>query len=173
MMKNMRAILKRCRADAGFTLIEVLIAMTILSIGILGIAGLAGTAVKTSGYSQAVTQATNLAQDRIEALLSVDFLNIHTTDNTAARTDLRRTCVQTDATVSRPVYTCTPTNATIDVGTMPFTWSYTVTLIDLDNNGTANHIADGLKRVDVTISWTDVLWHTTKSLTFVTLRSRG
>ena len=34
----------RWRTEDGFTLIEVVIAMTILSIGILGIAGLAGTA---------------------------------------------------------------------------------------------------------------------------------
>ena len=49
----------------GFTLIEVLIAMTILSIGILGVAGLAGTVIRSSGYSQALTQATNIAQEKL------------------------------------------------------------------------------------------------------------
>lgn len=159
--------------EKGFTLIEVLIAMTILSIGILGIAGLAGTAVKSSGYSQALTQATNLAQERVEALLSVDFLNLQASDATTLRTDLRRACVQTGATASRPVWTCTPTTSTITVGNTPYAWTYTVTYVDLDNNGTAVHTSDALKRIDLTVSWTDPLWNTQKSVTVVTLRTRG
>lgn len=158
-------------AERGFTIIEVLLAMTILSIGILGIAGLAGTAVKTSGYSQSLTQATNLAQERIEALLSVDYSNIQATDTTTTRTDLQRNCSQTVVSASRPVYTCTPTSA-LSVGGKPFGWSYTVTYIDLDGNGTASATADGLKRVDVTVSWTDALWKTTKSVTVAAMRSR-
>lgn len=151
----------------GFTLIEVLIALTILSIGILGIAGLAGTVVKSSGYSKSVTQATNIAQDKIESLLSVDFDNLQSTDTTTARTDLRRTCVQTDATLARPVYTCTPSSTIMKDG-RTYTWSYTVTLIDLDGSGNAS--ADGLKMLDVTVSWVDTGWGT-RSLTLTTLRS--
>lgn len=147
--------------------------MTILSIGILGIAGLAGTAIRTSGYSQALTKATNLAQGRIEALMSVNYLNLQSSDSLTPRTDLRRTCTGPTGPVSRPVYTCTPTTSTITVGNIPFTWSYTVTYIDLDGNGTANQFTDGLKRVDLTVLWTDVLWHTTKNLTVVTLRTKG
>ena len=55
-------------SQKGFTLIEVLVAISILTIGILGIAGLMGTAVKSSSFSQTMTQATNPAEDRIEAL---------------------------------------------------------------------------------------------------------
>ncbi|MBI2412204.1 MAG: type IV pilus modification protein PilV [Deltaproteobacteria bacterium] len=152
----------------GFTLVEVLIAVTILSIGILGIAGLAGTVVKSSSYSKSVTQATNIAQDKIESLLSVDFDNLQSTDTTTARTDLRRTCVQTDATLARPVYTCTP-SSTITKDGRTYTWAYTVTLIDLDASGNAS--ADGLKRLDVTVSWMDAVWNSTRSLTLTTLRS--
>lgn len=157
----------------GFTLVEVLIAMTILSIGILGIAGLAGTAVKSSSYSQAITQANNLAQEKIETLLGVDFNNLHSTDTTATRADLRRTCVQTDMTVSRPVFSCTPTNPTVMLGEKPFTWAYTVTFIDLNGDGTANANSDGLKRLDITVTWTDALWKTSKSMSVVTLRTKG
>lgn len=157
----------------GFTLIEVLIAMTILSIGILGVAGLAGTVIRSSGYSQALTQATNIAQEKLEALVSVDFSNIQATDTATARTDLRRTCTQTDFTASKPVYTCVPTTSTVTVGGKPYTWGYTVSYVDLDASGTASESSDGLKRIDLTVSWTDAVWRTTKSITAVTMRTRG
>lgn len=159
-------------ANRGFTLLEILISLTILAVGILGIAGLAGTAIKSSGYSQAVTQATNISQKMIESLQSVDFDNLQASDNLTSRTELRRTCVQTDMSLSRPVYTCTPTLTVSNEGKI-YTWTYTVTYIDLDNNGTANPNADGLKRIDVTVSWSDPLWHTTKSLSVATLRTNG
>ena len=158
--------------DKGFSLIEVLIAMTLLAVGILGIGGLAGTAIRTSGYSQAITQANNLAQDRIESLMSVDFDNLQATDTTTSRTDLRRTCTQTDASASRPVYTCTPTTTALTLGNKTYNWSYTVTFLDLNGDGTAN-TSDGLKRIDVTLTWTDALWHNTRSMTVATLRHRG
>ena len=159
--------------DRGFTILEVLIAMTLLSIAILGIAGLAGTAIRSSGYSQAITQANNLAQDRIEALQSVDFSNFQATDTATARTDLRRTCTGPTGPASRPVYSCTPSSPTLALGTKNYTWSYTVTYIDLNGNGAANPNIDNTKRLDVTISWTDPMWHTQKSLSVVTIRSRG
>ena len=166
-------MLMKSTAQKGFTLLEVLIAMTILSVGILGIAGLAGTAVKTSGHSQAMSQANNLAQKRLEALLSVDFLNLEVDDSTTPITELRRDCTQTDATASRPVFSCAPTNATETIGNRSFNWAYTVTYIDVNANGVANPNQDGLKRVDLTVSWTDILWKTTKSVTVTTMRSRS
>ncbi len=159
-------------ADKGFTLVEVLIAMTILSIGILGVAGLAGTAMKSSGYSQAVTQANNLAQLKTEELLSVDYRNLHLSDTTGILS-LRRSCSLSDATVSRPVYTCTPSDPEITLDNREFNWSYTVAFIDLDGNGTADPNKDKLKRLDVTITWTDTLWRSTKSVILTTMRTRG
>jgi len=157
----------------GFTLVEVLVAMSILAVGILGITGLAGNAIRSSGYSQAITQANNLAQDRIESLQSIPFNNIESSDSTTSRTDLRRSCAQTVTTASRPVYTCTPTTAAITLNNQDFNWSYTVTHIDLDGNGTAAPGIDGLKRLDVTISWVDTLWQNTRSITVATLRNAG
>lgn len=158
--------------DKGFTLVEVLVAMTILSIGILGIAGLAGTAVKTSSYSQAVTQANNLAQLKTEELLSVDYRNLHVTDTTGLDS-LRRGCSLSVSSVSRPVYACTPTDPEITLDGRTFNWSYTVAFIDLDGSGAAEPNKDKLKRLDVTVTWTDMLWRSTKSLTLTTMRTRG
>lgn len=166
-----RFILKRTAGrQKGFTLIEVLVAISILTIGILGIAGLMGTAVKSSSFSQTMTQATNLAEDRIEALQEIDFNNIQSTD-LVGRAELQRNCTQTSALVSRPVYTCVPIN-TVTYDNKVYTWTYTVTYIDLDNSGVANPGSDGLKRLDVTVTWTDV-WNNPKTTTLTTLRTRG
>ena len=48
-----------------------------------------------------------------------------------------------------------------------------MTYIDVNANGVANPNQDGLKRVDLTVSWTDLLWKTTKSVTVTTMRSRS
>ncbi len=158
-------------ADKGFTLVEVLIALTILSIGILGIAGLAGTALRSSSYSRSITQATNFAQERLEGLMGVDYNNIQA--SSAAAGDFQRNCTGPVGPANAPKYTCTPAAPTKTIGSTNYTWSYTVTYVDLDGNGTAVPNTDGLKRVDLTVSWTDKLWHAQKSVNFVTLRTRG
>ena len=52
----------------GFTLIEVLVGLVILAIGLLGIAGMQVTSVKGNYFSNNLTQANYVAQDRIEFL---------------------------------------------------------------------------------------------------------
>jgi type IV pilus assembly protein PilV len=54
--------------EKGFTLIEVMISMVILAIGILGLAPLMVLSIYSNTYSQDLTQATAIAQDRIEQL---------------------------------------------------------------------------------------------------------
>ncbi|MEE8575554.1 MAG: type IV pilus modification protein PilV [Thermodesulfobacteriota bacterium] len=166
-MKRIKDITCRIRlgAERGFTLLEILISMAILSFGLLGIAGLATTSIQVSAHARALTQATNLARDRAESLLSVDYDNLYLSDSTTGRTDLRRTCSQTDNTAARPVYTCVPTTTTITVDNAIYTWGYTVTHIDLDGSGAINVRKDKLSRIDVTVSWPDAVFHTTKSVT--------
>lgn len=54
--------------DAGFTLVELLIAMTILSVALLGIAGMFPAAHQHLRMGSDVTKATALAQQMIETL---------------------------------------------------------------------------------------------------------
>jgi type IV pilus assembly protein PilV len=57
----------------AFSLIEVLIALTILVIGLLAIASLQVTSVRGNFFSNNLMQATYVAQDRLEYLKSLPF----------------------------------------------------------------------------------------------------
>ena len=61
--------------NSGFTLIEVLIAMTILSIGLLGTAALITSVIRGNQVSNRVTTATTLAQDKMEDIKRLGYLN--------------------------------------------------------------------------------------------------
>ncbi len=57
----------------GFTLIEVLAALTILAFGLLAIGSLQITSVRGNFFSNNVTRATVLAQDRLEQLRNLPW----------------------------------------------------------------------------------------------------
>jgi prepilin-type N-terminal cleavage/methylation domain-containing protein len=59
---------KRRKREEGFTLIEVMIAMVLTAIAIMGIIALYVTETKASGFSRHSTEASVLAQDRLEKL---------------------------------------------------------------------------------------------------------
>jgi prepilin-type N-terminal cleavage/methylation domain-containing protein len=59
--------------DRGFTLIEVLIAMAIFSIGILGVAGMQVSAINGNGTARRSTEACAWATDQIEKLMSLPY----------------------------------------------------------------------------------------------------
>jgi type IV pilus modification protein PilV len=60
---------RRSRDEGGFTLIEVIIAMTILVVVILAMATAAGQFVRMTAQSEAQTVATQLAEERFATML--------------------------------------------------------------------------------------------------------
>lgn len=62
--------------ESGLTLLEVLVALTILSIGLLGIALLQITAVRGNTSANVSALATRYAQDRLETFRKEAFGNI-------------------------------------------------------------------------------------------------
>jgi type IV pilus assembly protein PilV len=54
--------------EKGFSLIEVLIGLIILAIGILAVAGMQITSIVGTSFSSNLTQASVIAQDRLEFL---------------------------------------------------------------------------------------------------------
>ena len=54
--------------EGGFTLIEVMIAMVLTALAIMGIIALYITETKASGFSRHTTEASVLAEDKVEKL---------------------------------------------------------------------------------------------------------
>lgn len=63
--------------NRGFSLIELLIAITILAVGLLAVAGLQTSAIKGNFHAITITEATSLAEDRIEAIRNMDYADIN------------------------------------------------------------------------------------------------
>lgn len=63
---------KFLRKQTGFTLLELLIALTILAIGLLGLAGFHVAAIRANMSGFKISTATAIAQERIEELKALD-----------------------------------------------------------------------------------------------------
>jgi len=66
----------------GFTLIEVLVAMVILSIGLLGTAALITGIIRGNKVSNRISTATTCAQDKMEEIKMLGYSGMPTSDTT-------------------------------------------------------------------------------------------
>ena len=69
-MRDTRPSLRR-RGQAGFTLVEVMVALLITVIAVIGILALYLVETRASGYSRHQTEASVLAQDKMELLRTI------------------------------------------------------------------------------------------------------
>lgn len=58
----------KCRCQGGFTLLEVMIALAVVSVALTALLGLANRTISTNDRLQKLTQATLLAQTRMTEL---------------------------------------------------------------------------------------------------------
>ncbi|OIO54009.1 MAG: hypothetical protein AUJ55_12675 [Proteobacteria bacterium CG1_02_64_396] len=68
---NMRSQHSSSNSAAGFTLIEMLVAMVIVAIGMLGMAGMMASVARASVFSKQMTNAATMANDKMEEAISV------------------------------------------------------------------------------------------------------
>lgn len=70
---------RRGERRAGFSMLEVMIALAILATGMLGMLTMQIEAMKGGRIGRHVTQAANIAQDRLELLHNVPWANVPAT----------------------------------------------------------------------------------------------
>jgi prepilin-type N-terminal cleavage/methylation domain-containing protein len=74
--------LKPLMKSAGFSLIEILIALVILSISLLGLAGLMATASQNTSFGGHIMEAATFAQDRLEEVRVIPWGSVATGNDT-------------------------------------------------------------------------------------------
>ncbi len=122
------------RRSAGFSMIELLVALLVLSIGLLGVAALMATSMRNSQSANHRTQATNLAYEITDAIRA-NLINAGQYHSTAY-TDPATACTL----ASRPA-------GTYDATTAPHTLDMTRWARDL-----CYQLPNGRGRVQVTAS---------------------
>lgn len=76
--------MKKLRVENGFTLIEVMVSIVILAIGLLGLAPMMAISITGNAFANEATEATVLAQDKIEELKNMTaFASIPLSDSVA------------------------------------------------------------------------------------------
>lgn len=68
--------MKQSRSDTGFTLIEVMISIVVLSIAVLGFSAMTLGTIRGLSFSDRMTTATTLAQTQMEALNNAPYDNV-------------------------------------------------------------------------------------------------
>jgi type IV pilus assembly protein PilV len=65
--------IKTIRKDQGFTLIEVLIAITIFAVGLLAVAAMQTSAITVNSTAGQITTRMTWAQDKLEELMALPY----------------------------------------------------------------------------------------------------
>lgn len=86
-MKKITSLHNITGRNHGFTLIEVIVAILLLTVALLGLVSLTTMAIKGNAFNKTSSTATTLAKDKMEELKSMAYTAIPagpTTDNWAA-----------------------------------------------------------------------------------------
>lgn len=93
----------------GYTIIEVMFALSIFAIGILAVSGLSISAVGSNASARLITDATVLAEDRLERLAVLPFDNIQNGQATEGPYQISWTVVADEITTNTKSITVTVT----------------------------------------------------------------
>ena len=74
---------RKRRREEGFTLVEIMAAIAILSFGILAVASMQTNAIRSNYRGYLLTEATTLAQDRLEYLRTQPYVDLVEGDDQA------------------------------------------------------------------------------------------
>jgi prepilin-type N-terminal cleavage/methylation domain-containing protein len=165
-MRISPAFAARARAQAGFSLIEVLIAMTLLLTAVLGLISLTDSAARTSTATKAREGAVSLGREIVEDAGGIAYSQLSPTMLVPTLQALPGLASQSGAgswTVTRRdsggapgfPYTIDATMCSIDDASDGYGSRSGVTWCDTPPaGGTADSQPEDFKRVSVTVSWT-------------------
>lgn len=85
----------------GFSLLELIIALGILSFGFLSLSSLSISTMKANSYSRNKTAALQLAQEKIESLKALSFSELNGEMETGLRTGTLGTLFQRETIVQK------------------------------------------------------------------------
>jgi type IV pilus assembly protein PilV len=71
--KNLVTSIKTLKREGGFTLIEVLIALTIFAVGLLAIAAMQTSAIQMNSTAGRLTDVSTWGMDQLESLMSLPY----------------------------------------------------------------------------------------------------
>ena len=121
--------------ESGFTLVEMLIAILLMTIGLLAVLTTQDVAIKANSISNRLTVATSLAQEALEDILSWQSTDPKITTNN-----------------TNVVYMWPPNSSATSIsvpGAGSYSATYTTTV------GPVSGVPDGITRVDVTVTGYD------------------
>ena len=140
---------KRTRRRGG-TLTELMVAVAILSVGVLGLFGAFKYIARSTLISRATSMATNLGQERIESLKNLSYYSLQLT--TTSATDASVTPAILYDTVNYPP-------ETIAIGGITFTRYTYVGMAEMSGSDistvTFTYPDTGLKHITVNVVWSE------------------
>ena len=72
-MKDIAVKIVKTKKEEGFTLLEIIVAISILTVGLLAVASMQLSAIRGNAFAEGVTEATSLAVDYMEYLMGLDY----------------------------------------------------------------------------------------------------
>ena len=124
--------MRREKFQAGFTLIEALVALLVTAFGLLAIAGFQITLARNSDVAKQRTEATRLAQEKLEQLRVYPSLVVYT-NQMVSSTNLTQEVITTNTAFTRTWGVSTA--ASVDTGRTMF-----VTVAWTDRTGAAEQV---------------------------------
>jgi type IV pilus assembly protein PilV len=138
----------------GFTLLEVLIAITILSVGLLALAEMTVYVIRSNTVGNKITRATVQAQDKLEELRNLSYTDAQLNDADSDNTDAGTNIHSTPALFTSPDHIDDGSGGSITGGSV--TISQTPQKVW---NVAADTPASGMKTVTVIVGWRDSINH--------------
>ena len=91
------------RSRGGFTIIEVVVAIVVFTVGILGLVSTAATVTRMVGRSQQYSMSASLAQQRVEILLAGGCANMASGSSTSGAYAIAWTVASTNGGLGRSI----------------------------------------------------------------------